>query len=87
MNKLKTPILLLFLIMSVSVMAQRQRNYVYLFDCTWSMKRPNGIWEQAKQFMKDNIDQLDENANVTIVLFHQITANFIFLLLINVDKS
>ena len=61
--------------MSVSVMAQRQRNYVYLFDCTWSMKRPNGIWEQAKQFMKDDIDQLDENANVTIVLFHQITAN------------
>jgi hypothetical protein len=42
------------------------------------MKRPNGIWEQAKQFMKDDIDQLDENANVTIVLFHQITANFIF---------
>lgn len=75
MNKLKTPILLLFLIMSVSVMAQRQRNYVYLFDCTWSMKSPNGIWEQAKQFMKDDIDQLDENANVTIVLFHQNTAN------------
>ena len=75
MNKLKTPILLLFLIMSVSVMAQRQRNYVYLFDCTWSMKSPYGIWEHAKQFMKEDIDQLDENANVTIILFHQNTAN------------
>ena len=62
------------LILPLALFAQRQRNYVYLFDCTWSMKEPNGIWDEAKQFMKDDIRQLDGNANVTIVLFHQQTA-------------
>ena len=57
------------------MVAQRQRNYVYLFDCTWSMKEPNGIWENAKKFMKEDIEQLDDNANVTIVPFHQTTAH------------
>lgn len=75
MKHLKTIILLLSLVLSMSVMAQRQRNYVYIFDCTWSMKDPNRIWEEAKQFMKDDIEQLDDNANVTIVLFHQKTAD------------
>lgn len=54
--------------------AQRQRNYVYLFDCTKSMKDPNKIWERAKLFMKEDIEQLDKNTNVNIVLFHQSTA-------------
>lgn len=38
------------------------------------MERDNHIWEPAKQFMKEDIRQLDENATVNIVLFHQSTA-------------
>lgn len=64
-------LLLTLLSLSLALYAQRQRNYVYLFDCTWSMKEPNHIWEEAKSFLKEDINQLDENANVTIVLFHQ----------------
>mgnify|MGYP002623788515 CR=1 FL=1 len=54
--------------------AQRHRNYIYLFDCTWSMKEPNHIWDEAKAFMRDDITQLDRSANITIVLFHQKTS-------------
>lgn len=59
---------------SLAIQAQRQRNYVYLFDCTSSMKAPNHIWNEAKSFMREDIDQLDDKANVTIVLFHQKTS-------------
>ena len=38
------------------------------------MESINHIWKPAKQFMKDDISQLDGNASVTIVLFHQTTA-------------
>lgn len=39
------------------------------------MEQVNKIWEPAKQFMKEDIEQLDENATVNIVLFHQSTAS------------
>lgn len=32
------------------------------------------IWDEAKSFLKEDINQLDENANVTIVLFHHETS-------------
>lgn len=38
------------------------------------MRDYNHIWDQAKVFMKEDIEQLDDNANVTIVLFHHQTA-------------
>lgn len=67
-------IVLALLLLSLALNAQRQRNYVYIFDCTWSMKEPNDIWEEAKSFLREDITQLDNNANVTIVLFHQTTS-------------
>ena len=54
--------------------AQRQRNYVYIFDCTASMDKDNHIWQPAKDFLKNDLKQLDDNASVTVVLFHQDTA-------------
>ena len=72
--KMKRIIVLLLILLPITLLAQRQRNYVYIFDCTESMERDNHIWEPAKQFMKEDIEQLDENANVTIVLFHQSTS-------------
>lgn len=71
---MKRLLIIPLLLLPLALFAQRQRNYVYLFDCTWSMKEPNKIWDEAKQFMKDDIKQLDENAKVSIVLFHQSTA-------------
>ncbi len=65
---------ILLLLIPLALFAQRQRNYVYLFDCTWSMKEPNHIWDEAKSFLREDIGQLDDNANVTIVLFHQETS-------------
>ena len=65
---------LLLTLLPITLLAQRQRNYVYIFDCTGSMEFVNHIWEPAKLFMKEDIEQLDDNANVTIVLFHQSTA-------------
>lgn len=71
---MKKFLFLLLAILPIMLLAQRQRNYVYIFDCTKSMERDNKIWKPAKQFMKDDIMQLDENATVNIVLFHQSTA-------------
>ena len=71
---MKRFLILLSILFPITLFAQRQRNYVYIFDCTGSMEVPNKIWKPAKQFMKEDIDQLDENATVNIVLFHQQTA-------------
>lgn len=71
---MKRLLLVCILVLPLTLFAQRQRNYVYLFDCTKSMIDPNHIWEEAKSFLKEDIDQLDGNANITIVLFHQETS-------------
>ena len=68
---MKRLFLLLLIVLPLALYAQRQRNYIYIFDCTGSMKKPNNIWEPSKEFLKEDIEQLDKNANVTIVLFHQ----------------
>lgn len=51
-----------------SVFAQRERNYVYLFDCTQSMQQL-GIWDSAKTYLKDDIARLSPDATVTIIPF------------------
>ncbi len=71
---MKRLLLYCLLFIPLVLFAQRQRNYVYIFDCTESMERDSHIWEPAKQFLKEDIEQLDENATVNIVLFHQSTA-------------
>ena len=72
--EMKRFLILLSILFPITLFAQRQRNYVYIFDCTGSME-VHKIWKPAKQFMKEDIDQLDENATVNIVLFHQHTAD------------
>ena len=71
---MKRFLLFYLLLFPLVMLAQRQRNYVYLFDCTKSMRDRNGIWDKAKSFLNEDISQLDGNANVTVVLFHQETA-------------
>ena len=61
--------------------AQKERNYIYVLDCTRSMTgfggNPN-IWNQTLQFLQEDIDSQDSDAHIVIVPFqnkpyHQIT--------------
>lgn len=55
----------------IVTLAQRERNYVYLFDCTQSMNGYNNlpdIWEQTKQWLWDDISQL-KDGQVCIIPF------------------
>lgn len=63
-------LLLMMMLCNIPSFSQRQRNYIYVFDCTKSLIK-NGIWQKDKDFMLNDIQQLDSKSNVTIVLFHQ----------------
>lgn len=47
----------------------KQRQYIYVFDCTQSMDKDYGIWESAKQWLKEDIERKRDNALITIVPF------------------
>ena len=63
---------LLSLIVSLSVMAQRERNYIYLLDCTKSMigfnDSPN-IWEPTKKYLKNELDKQIPETSLHIIPF------------------
>lgn len=46
--------LFLFFCSSLTVAAQREKNYIYLFDCTGSMIK-NHLWEPAQKALDDDI--------------------------------
>lgn len=53
-------LLLLTLLIAQNTMAQRERNYIYLLDCTKSMKGYNNapdIWEPTKNYLKTDIER------------------------------
>lgn len=61
-----------FFASSLTVTAQKELNYIYLFDCTQSMEGYGGapnIWETTKQYLKDDLNNLPDDANVFIVPF------------------
>ena len=58
----------LMLFACVHVHAQRERNYIYLFDCTQSMIEQEDIWQQTKDWLRDDIRQL-ESGQITVVPF------------------
>lgn len=60
--------LLLLCSISLTAFAQRQRNYIYVFDCTASMKSFK-IWESAKQWLDEDISRQTDDAEITIVPF------------------
>lgn len=72
MNKLKTMFVVIFLMMSVSVVAQRERNYIYLLDCTKSMigygNNPS-IWQPTKNYLKKDIDKQPKGTELHIIPF------------------
>lgn len=69
LKSLRTKITLTTLaICALNAMAVNDRNYVFLFDCTASMK-DNKCWESAKGFLKNQVEMLDPYSNVTIIPF------------------
>ncbi|MDE6136620.1 MAG: VWA domain-containing protein [Muribaculaceae bacterium] len=76
MKKAHAFILLILLIMAVAApvaQGQRQRNYIYLFDCTQSMQTL-GIWEPAKSALQRTVDvQLPQaEAQFAVVPFQDV---------------
>ena len=72
MKRLKTLILLLSLIVSASVMAQRERNYIYLLDCTKSMIGYGGtpnIWQPTKDYLKNELEKHTPGTTLHVVPF------------------
>lgn len=72
MKNLQTLILLLALMTSVSVLAQRERNYIYLFDCTKSMIGFNGspnIWQPTKDYLKRDLEKHTTGTTLHIIPF------------------
>lgn len=57
------------MLFSFCVYSQKQRNYVYVFDCTGSMKTDFHIWDPAKQWLKEDISRKNDNAMITVVPF------------------
>lgn len=52
--KYRTVIILAVLLCAIGVKAQREKNNIYLFDCTGSMKT-NGLWQPAKEALDATI--------------------------------
>lgn len=72
MRKLKLIILLLALGTSLSLMAQRERNYIYLLDCTKSMIGYNGspnIWQSTKDYLKNELEKHTPGTTLHIIPF------------------
>ena len=66
-------ILLMLGTMAPGALAQRQRNYIYLFDCTQSMQTL-GIWEPAKSALQRTVDvQLPQpDAQFAVIPFQHV---------------
>lgn len=49
--------------------AQRERNYIYILDCSNSMVTDYHIWEPTLDFLQKDIDRLSDNTMVTVIPF------------------
>ncbi len=60
------------LITSVSVLAQRERNYIYLLDCTKSMTGYNGspnIWNPTRDYLKKELEKHTPGTMLHVIPF------------------
>lgn len=72
MKRLKTILLILSLITSVSVWSQRERNYIYLLDCTKSMIGFGGspkIWNPTRDYLKKELEKHTPGTTLHVVPF------------------
>ncbi len=72
MRYLKFLSLFFVLMTSISVLAQRERNYIYLLDCTKSMIGFGGspvIWQPTKDYLRKDLDSHTAGTTLHIVPF------------------
>lgn len=72
MKRLKTLLLIISLISSISVLAQRERNYIYVLDCTKSMTGYNGspnIWEPTKDYLRQELEKHTPGTTLHVIPF------------------
>lgn len=72
MKLLKSLIILLSLILSISVQAQRERNYIYVLDCTKSMTGYKGapnIWKETKSYLKSELEKHTPGTSLHLIPF------------------
>ena len=63
---------ILMLLTSTSLLAQRERNYIYLLDCTKSMTGHGGspkIWEPTKDYLRTELEKHVPGTSLHIVPF------------------
>lgn len=75
MKLLKSLLILLSLIISISVLAQRERNYIYVLDCTKSMtgfKGSPNIWEPTKSYLKNELEKHTPSTSLHVIPFQDI---------------
>ena len=65
----KSFVLLFCFCWTFSLLAQRERNYIYVLDCSNSMEATYHIWEPTLQYLHEDIDRLSPTTMVTIVPF------------------
>ena len=79
---LKALLFLLTFVSSLSVMAQRERNYIYLLDCTKSMIGFGGtpsIWQPTKDYLKNELEKHTPSTTLHIVPFQdKVLPSYIF---------
>lgn len=64
--------MMLFLFVGQTAMAQRERNYIYLLDCTKSMTGFNGapdIWERTKTYLRNDLAKHTAETAIHVVPF------------------
>lgn len=69
----KTFLFIFCILLCTSLYAQRERNYIYLFDCTQSMKTVVNIWDPTKKYLKEDIEKLSPLSTISIIPFQSIT--------------
>ena len=72
MKCLRKLLLVLSLIISLSVSAQRERNYIYLLDCTKSMRGYKGtpdIWDKTKDYLKKDLGIHSPGTSLHVIPF------------------
>ena len=65
-------LLLLLVLLPMTLLAQRERNYIYLLDCTKSMIGFNGspnIWNPTKSYLKGELDKHTPGTTLHVIPF------------------
>ena len=65
-------LLLLLVLLPMTLLAQRERNYIYLLDCTKSMTGYGGsrnIWEPTKDYLKTELGKYSSGTTLHVIPF------------------